>query len=250
VTAGEPTGSCAHVIDPVLGWRSPAQALSYLARADRIPNRTAGEEVLLGELPERCERVLDLGCGDGRLLALVRLARPDATGVAVDFSPPMLAAARERFAADAAVAVLAHDLGQPLPGAGPCAGPFDAVVSSFAIHHLPHERKQALYADVFTRLRPGGVFLNLEHVSSPTERLHRDFMAAMGLTEDDPSNQLLDVETQLGWWRAIGFADVDCLWKWRELALLRGSVPAQDDVQGGEDERSGGERSSAKPSRS
>jgi hypothetical protein len=61
-------------------------------------------------------------------------------------------------------------------------------------------------------LEPGGVFANLEHVASPSARVHQCFMDAMGITseEEDPSNQLLDGLTQLQWLREIGFADVDC----------------------------------------
>ena len=117
--------------------------------------------------------------------------------------------------------VVAHDLEAPLPDLG---GSFDAIVSSFAIHHLPHSRKRSLFEEVFTLLSDRGVFCNLEHVASPTESLHHEFLARLGLTakEEDPSNKLLDVETQLAWLRQIGFGEVDCHWKWRELALLVG----------------------------
>lgn len=211
-------------------WPDVEHALSYLAIADAIPHRTEGEAVLLEVLPERCERVLDLGTGDGRTLALVRTARPGGTAVAVDFSPAMLDTFRTRFAGvpDDEVRLVVHDLEQSLPAEVTGAGPYDAVVSSFAIHHLPHERKASLCQEVRGLLRPGGVFANLEHVESATRALHSAFQAALPLEDrrDDPSNILAPVEHNLTWLRDAGFDDVDCLWRWRELALLVGTRPA------------------------
>ena len=57
-------------------WTNPDHALKYLARADSIPHRTEGEAALLAELPLSARRILDLGAGDGRLSALVRIERP------------------------------------------------------------------------------------------------------------------------------------------------------------------------------
>jgi len=201
-------------------WTSSEHVKDYLERADLISHRGEGEAALLEFIPAGIRRILDLGTGDGRLLALVRSRHPDTEAVAVDFSPAMLEAARRRFAADARVNVVEHNMDVPLPALGK----FDAVISSFAIHHLVHERKQTLYAEVYGLLNSGGVFCNLEHVASPSPRLHEEFLQRIGFTvqTEDPSNKLLDVETQLRWLREIGFCDVDCQWKWRELALLTG----------------------------
>jgi tRNA (cmo5U34)-methyltransferase len=201
-------------------WSSPEHALGYLQRADAIPHRSEGEAALLEFIPPDARRILDLGSGDGRLLAFVKSARPQARFVALDFSPVMLDALRRRFGGDAAVSIVPHDLSRKLP----MVENFDAVISSFAIHHVSHKRKQELYSEIFKLLQPDGVFCNLEHVSSPTRELHRRFLGAMDLTfeNEDPSNKLLDVETQLRWLQELGFADVDCHWKWRELALLAG----------------------------
>lgn len=201
-------------------WTSQEHARDYLERADSISHRGEGESALLEFVPANTRRILDLGTGDGRLLGIVRREHPETEAVAVDFSPAMLAAARKRFSGESSVRIVAHDLDTPLPALGK----FDAVISCFAIHHLVHERKRALYAEIHGPLNPGGVFCNLEHVASPTPRMHREFLERIGFTveTEDPSNKLLDVETQLGWLREIGFVDVDCAWKWRELALLVG----------------------------
>ena len=192
-------------------------------RADQISHRTEGEAALLEFIPPQTCRILDLGTGDGRVLALVRQRFAGTDAVAVDFSPAMLQAVRKRFSGDAHVRILEHNMDSALPSLGK----FDAVISSFAIHHLVHDRKRALYAEIYGLLNPDGAFCNIEHVASPTARLHEEFLHRIGFTveTEDPSNKLLDVETQLGWLREIGFIDVDCQWKWRELALLTGTRP-------------------------
>jgi len=203
-------------------WSTEAHALDYLRRADSIPHRGEGEATLVECVPAGAKRILDLGTGPGKLIELLKASRPGAQFVGLDFSALMLDILRKRFAGDTTVTVVAHDFDRPLPPMGS----FDAVVSSFAIHHLEHERKRSLYAEIFAILVPGGVFCNLEHVASPTPGVHEQFLAAIGSPDEDPSNKLLDLETQLRWLREISFQDVDCHWKWRELALFAGVKPA------------------------
>jgi tRNA (cmo5U34)-methyltransferase len=209
---------------PAEEWTTAEHVDRYLELADEYPRRAEGESVLLEHVPRDAPRILDLGTGDGRLLALLRSDRHGMLGVGLDFSGLMLAAAGKRFADDERIELVEHDLAEPLPALGR----FDAVVSSMAIHHLAHERKRSLYAEVFDLLEPGGVFANFEHVASPTDRLHRAFYAAIDepLEHEDPSDRLLDVESQLVWLRDLGFDDVDCYWKWLEMALLIGVKPA------------------------
>ena len=164
----------------------------YLERADEFPRRAEGESVLLAHVAPGVRRVLDLGTGDGRLLALLRRERPHLHGVGLDASDVMLDAARARFQREQHIGLVEHGMVRPLPHLGR----FDAVVSSMAIHHLEHEHKRELYAEVFELL---------EH--------------------EDPSDRLLDVETQLAYLREAGFTDVDCYWKWLEMAVLIGVRP-------------------------
>jgi tRNA (cmo5U34)-methyltransferase len=202
---------------PTGGWNDRAQVRWYLERIGNLPPRLAGEEVLLQALPASPHRVLDLGCGDGRLTALILDNRQSVESVtAVDNSTEMLALAGERFRLEPRVSVVYHDLAGSLAPLGET----DLVVSGFAIHHLRDERKRALFGEVARQLTPGGIFLNLEVVASATPQRHAAFLAAIGRTADDPEDRLAPVEVQLNWMRDAGLTNVDCLWRWRGFALL------------------------------
>jgi SAM-dependent methyltransferase len=236
-------------------WKDAEVVAKFAAeRAVRVPEAPTQMAVLLHLLrcwPERPRRVLDLGSGDGLVLATVLEALPESSGVAVDFSPPMLARARARLRPfGPRCAIVEADLGDPAWQAA-VVPPFDAVVSGFAIHHLPDARKRALYGEVYAFLRPGGIFLNLEHVASATpvvERLadeaivlfqHRQRRGAgeevtlevvrheHATRPDRAANVLAPVDVQCQWLRDLGFVDVDCFWKYFEFALFGGARAAR-----------------------
>lgn len=181
---------------------------------------------------------------DGAAAEVVARRFPVERVTLVDFSPPMLARARERFAGSpVSVNIVDADLGDPgwrehLPDDVPV---YDLVVSRYAIHHLPHERKHALYAEIHNLLAPGGLFCNIEHVSSVSpvytdifERLIINGMvatsdgsldieaatAAFQARQDAQTNILAPAEDQCAWLREIGFVDVDVVMKVFELAVI------------------------------
>jgi tRNA (cmo5U34)-methyltransferase len=178
----------------------------------------------LSERPPR--RVLDLGAGTGLLSASVLAAFPDVSIELLDGSEAMLAEAAERLGS-AVGAVHVADMADELPD-----GPFDAIVSALAIHHLSDEDKRHLFARVHTALVPGGVFVNADQVAGPTEALTAIYTAtwerecrALGASEEELGgarermryDRCADVESQLTWLRQAGFSAADCVYKlWRQ----------------------------------
>jgi SAM-dependent methyltransferase len=207
-------------------WSDPERVAEYLAR--EIPYRDVAEGMLLEALPERVERFLDLGTGSGRLLALLHERYPQAEGVGIDSSPPMLDRAIERFVEHPLILVREHDLADPLTGLPRV----DAVVSALAIHHLPDKRKRTLFREIYALLSPGGTFINLDLVASPMPELHERFRQAIGRDQDDPTDHLAGLCEQLGWLRDAGFEQADCRFKWLELALIVATRAPRDASPG------------------
>lgn len=119
---------------------------------------------LLAQLPRRCGRVLEIGCGAGEFSRLLA-ARAESV-VAVDLSPQMIRVARERSKPHANIEFVCGDV-MTREFAG---GEFDCIATLTTLHHLPAARALGKIAKA---LRPGGSFvcLDLYRRSSPVELL-------------------------------------------------------------------------------
>ena len=133
--------------------------------------------------------ILDLGSGTGITAQRMLSVHPGADLVGVDASEAMLAHARELV--PGATFVVA-DLEAPLPP-----GPFDVVVSAFAVHHLDGAAKADLFARVAAVLAPGGRFA-LCDVVVPVSPVARPVPLEAGV--DLPST----VDEQVAWLAAAG----------------------------------------------
>jgi tRNA (cmo5U34)-methyltransferase len=191
---------------------------------------------VLGLLSAAPDRVLDLGAGTGLVSAAVLAGHPGAAIELLDASEPMLKQARERLG-DGVAAEHVADMSDPLP-----AGPFDAVVSALAIHHLEDGEKRDLFARVGEALAPGGVFVNAEQVAAPDPGLtdvYTDMWIrecrALGATAEEIDgarermrhDRCADVEAQLEWLREAGFERVDCVYKHWRFAVMCGFKEAR-----------------------
>ena len=187
---------------------------------------TAVEALALAGRP--LHRVLDLGAGTGLLARAVAERLPDAELTLLDGAPAMLKEARAVLG-DRARYVVAH-LTDPLPD-----GPWDAVISALAIHHLDDIDKRALCVRLHAELAPGGLIVNAEQVCGSTPLLqgrysawHQRHAHQAGASPDEWAghehrtrlDRWATVEDQLTWLRDAGFADTDCLLKHHCFAVL------------------------------
>jgi SAM-dependent methyltransferase len=172
-----------------------------LAALDRVPG------------VRNARRLIDVGCGEGTMLAALLAHYRDALGVGVEREPALAERARRRLAAAQvhrrADVYVADVLREELP-----AGEWDLALLNQVLHYCAEPERDLLFAKLLARLAPGGV-LAIQTVVVPDGPLARlTGMAASAALFDlflhshgdlsglpDPT----DLQVRL---RAAGFAQV------------------------------------------
>ena len=116
---------------------------------------------VVGALGRRRPRFIDLACGPGSLSHRLLARLPTATAVAVDFDPVLLELGRRTLARFARrITWLEADLRDTAWIGRLPRGPYDAVLSTTALHWLSPADLTRVYRQLHTILRPGGALLN------------------------------------------------------------------------------------------
>lgn len=189
---------------------------------------------------------IDLGAGTGGAARAILDLYPRSHAILADFSKQMMAEAASRLAPYAGrYDYVEFDLTTPnwppdIPDR------VAAIVSSQCVHHLPDERKQALFAEIYDRLANGGWYLNLDPVSTddpaidaawlragdridPTATMHR-----LHRTPEEEARHrnhvrhLIPLDRQLDFLRAAGFTAVDVYWKHLDYVVYGGTRAAHE----------------------
>jgi SAM-dependent methyltransferase len=236
-------------------WILPAIVDRFLSYRGAIPLAQEQIGVMMSILKTRGQPVgnfLDLGCGDGILGAAILGEYPQSRGVLIDFSEPMLEQARQSLKEyEDQLSFESLDYGDPawvnrIKGHGP----FDVIVSGFSIHHQPDARKRDVYQGIFSLLKPGGWFINIEHVASSAQlnvelfehhyasvrhamekqngsvRTLEQVIEEYSTRPDKAANILAPVELQCDWLNEIGYEEVDCYFRIFEVAVFGGRKPS------------------------
>jgi len=225
-------------------WKSDTEVAGWIAGSGEREQRRRAQRRLMADLLPFSEGepfvFVDLGAGTGAAARAVLERHPAATALLADYSPPMAEAgahALEPFRGR--YRYVEFDLGGgPWPDAIPeCV---DAVVSSMCLHHLPDARKAQLCAEVFTRLVPGGWFLDYDVVAADDPEVEAAWDRAdrrdpeAGLQHPHHAREgrhhaealyISPLTSLLGFLRSAGFEAIDVFWKQLDTVLVGGRRP-------------------------
>ena len=179
---------------------------------------------------DRPLEIADLGAGSGLFARQVQTAYPNACFTLVDASREMLDMARKRFEQKTDAFTFIEQRLEDFAASER----FDVIISSLAIHHLQDTDKRSLFKRIFSGLRPGGAFINVDQIKGrpPFDQLYwKTWLAkvrAAGASEEKIQTSIkrrrefdrdASLSHQLEWLKSAGFT-ADCIYKHYFVAVF------------------------------
>ncbi len=159
---------------------------------------------LITDTQKAVSRVLDIGCGTGSLMLPILEEFPEAEVYGIDFDPTLLALAEKRLAQfGKRVHLIQTDL-RDESWLKHVPNPMGAAVSSTALHWLSPEQLAQVYGQLGQILRPGGIFLNADHVGSGCSSIQEAWQQRREHMLKQEGN--CDADDWEGFWDAYGRA--------------------------------------------
>jgi tRNA (cmo5U34)-methyltransferase len=225
-------------------WKSEEVARTFAAQSEqREAERREQLRLVARLLPFGSDDTftfMDIGAGTGAAARAVLAEYPRANAILAEYSPQMTAEGERLMAAYAGrYRYVEFDMHSP---AWPEAQ-LDAVISALSIHHLPDDRKRAMFGEIYAHLRPGGWYVNYDPVRAPDPALEAiwervndryDPEAPYKRAHRTPQEQaryenhvryMIPLEPQLQWLREAGFVNIDVFWKRLDWVIFGGSTP-------------------------
>ena len=188
--------------------------------------------------------ILDLGCGDGILTRELLSVDDSISATLIDGSADMLETARQKLPG-IKNANFVHSSFQELIRDDLDLGQFDFAVSSLAIHHLDTEGKKKLFEFIYSHLKDGGHFMNIDTVRAQSDEIEEWQIALWkeGAMEKQPPpeaeaifeqmvaqyteefhySNVDSLESQMIALKEVGFQNVDCFFKRGMFAIYGGT---------------------------
>ena len=228
-------------------WKSESVVAQWsVEAANREATRTLHRHVMAELLPFGADEpftFLDLGAGTGIGARAILERYSASTAVLADFSAHMMAQADHELADfDGRFSRVEFDMTSSNWPA-PLAGPFDAVITSMCLHHLPDARKQTLLTEIRDRLVPGGWYVNYDPVATADPVVEAAWQRIEDLRDPGKANKrhnrtpeeqaryenhvryMIVLDQLLGYLRDAGFDGVEVYFRDLENTICAGRSP-------------------------
>ncbi len=180
------------------------------------------------------KRILEIGVGTGNLTERLLQSFPSASLFGIDLVDDYLLQAKQKLMVfKDRVTLAAKDISDFDFNEN-----YDLVVTSYVFHHIENNNQNSIYETIFKHLNSGGMFINADFVDSSSlyfsslfDQLRMQYMRSQGVDENSIKADYIDhrkfeiaipLEKQIQFLSQIGFNEVECFWKYLNLAVFGG----------------------------